>query len=171
MRFRHFLWQLVNSVQQSMLLPTKIRMTFLRMAGMKLHPTAKIASNVFIGGSSVRLSDHVFINVHCFLDGNAPITIGDHVHVGPYVRFVTGSHTICSKTVLRCYGTSESTQLPINVKRGVWVGLGAIILPGVTIEEGCVIGAGSVVTRSTEPNGLYVGCPAKRIKNLPTESD
>ena len=121
MRLRHFLWQLVNSVQQSMLLPTKIRMSLLRMAGMQLHPTAKIASNVFIGGNRARLGDHVFVNVHCFLDGNAPITIGDHVHVGPYVRFVTGSHTI-SKTALRCYGTSVSTQRSIEVKQGAWSG-------------------------------------------------
>jgi acetyltransferase-like isoleucine patch superfamily enzyme len=135
---------------------------------MKLHHTAKIASHVFIGGNNVSMGENVFVNIHGFLDGNAPIVIGDHVHVGPYVRLVTGSHTI-SKTVLRCYGTSVSTRLPIEVKRGAWIGLGAIILPGVTIEEGCVIGAGSVVTHSTEPNGLYAGSPAKRIRDLPTE--
>lgn len=61
------------------------------------------------------------------------------------------------------------TRLPVIIERGCWVGLGAIILPGVTVREGCVIGAGAVVVHSTLPNGLYVGNPAKRVKDLPTE--
>ncbi len=49
--------------------------------------------------------------------------------------------------------------------------MGAIIMPGVTIAEGCVVAAGAVVTRSTEPNGLYAGNPAVRKKDLSTEED
>jgi acetyltransferase-like isoleucine patch superfamily enzyme len=143
-------------------------MAMLRFAGLQIHHTAKIASHVFIGGPGVEVGEDVFINIHCFLDGNSRITIGDCVHVGPYTKFLTGTHTI-NPGVLRRKGQSKNINLPIEVKRGVWVGLGAIILPGVTIEEGCVIGAGSVVIHSTEPNGLYVGSPAKRIKDLPTE--
>ena len=55
----------------------------------------------------------------------------------------------------------------IIVEDGVWIGANALILPGVTIKKGCVIGAGAVVTKDCEENGLYVGCPAKRVKNLP----
>ncbi|WP_249354641.1 DapH/DapD/GlmU-related protein [Rhodococcus sp. USK13] len=53
---------------------------------------------------------------------------------------------------------------------GCWIGAGAIILPGVTVGEGCVVGAGAVVTRDCSPNGLYVGSPARRVRDLDTES-
>ena len=55
----------------------------------------------------------------------------------------------------------------IVVEDGAWIGASCTILPNVTIANGCVIAAGSVVTKSTEPNGLYAGVPAKRIKDLP----
>ncbi len=168
MAFRPILWRVINSIQQSYLIPTTLRMAMLRLAGLQLHPTARIASYVFIGGTDVHIGEDVFINIHCFLDGNARITIGEGVHVGPYTKFLTGSHSI-NPGVLRRKGISANINLPIKVKRGAWIGLGTIVLPGVTIEEGCVIGAGSVVNHSTEPNGLYAGSPARRIKDLPTE--
>ena len=54
----------------------------------------------------------------------------------------------------------------ITIEDGVWIGASCTILPNATIANGCVIAAGSVVTQSTEPNGLYAGVPAKRIKEL-----
>lgn len=54
----------------------------------------------------------------------------------------------------------------ITVGDGCWIGTNVTILPGVNIRNGCVIGAGSLVTKDCEPNGLYVGVPAKRIKEL-----
>lgn len=150
-------------------MPGKFRCSLLRLVGLQIHPTARIASYVFIGGAGLKIGKDVFINIKCFLDGNAPITIGEGVHIGPYSKFLTGAHSI-NPGVMRRQGQSININLPIEVKKGAWIGLGTIILPGITIEEGCVIGAGSVVTRSTQPNGLYVGNPAKRIKDLPTSS-
>lgn len=54
----------------------------------------------------------------------------------------------------------------ITVGDGCWIGCNVTILPGVTIANGCVIGAGATVVKNTEPNGLYVGIPAKRIRDL-----
>ncbi|MDE6864117.1 MAG: hypothetical protein K2J41_07020 [Eubacterium sp.] len=51
-------------------------------------------------------------------------------------------------------------------KKGCWICIDSTILPGVTVEDGCVIAAGSIVTKSTYPNGLYAGAPAQRIKDL-----
>ena len=59
----------------------------------------------------------------------------------------------------------------VRIKRGSWLGLGSIILPGVTVAEGCVIGAGAVVTKDTEPHGFYTGVPAVRIKDLPQNEE
>ena len=168
MQLRHAAWNLVNWSQQSMLLPNRIRVSILRALGLQIHPTAAICSRVFIGGRGLQMGAFSFVNINCFLDGCASITIGDYVQFGPNVKLLTGTHTI-NPGVLRRKGTSEDLHLPIEIKQGSWIGMGAMILPGVTIEEGCVIGAGAVVTRSTEPNGLYVGCPARRIRDLPTE--
>ena len=54
----------------------------------------------------------------------------------------------------------------ITIGSGVWIGADVTILPGINIADGCVIGAGSVVAKSTQPDGLYCGNPAKRIKDL-----
>lgn len=135
-----------------------------------MHQTAYISSGVFIGSKRIHLAQGVLININCFLDGCERITFGLHVRVGPYVKILTGSHTI-NPGVLRREGTSTDINLPVEIQKGAWIGMGAIILPGVTIAEGCVIGAGSIVVHSTQPNGLYVGNPARRIKDLPIASN
>lgn len=165
-----FPWKLTNYIQQSLLLPTWLRVLFLRCMGVDIHPSANIAAGVFIGSKKMYLAQDVFINIHCFLDGCESITFGQHVELGPYVKILTGSHTI-NPDVLRRSGASTAINLPVEIKKGAWIGMGVMILPGVTIAEGCVIGAGSVVVHSTQPNGLYVGNPAKRIKDLPVTSN
>lgn len=72
------------------------------------------------------------------------------------------THDIGDKTLR----AGKYIQKSVIVEDGVWIGANATILPGVTIAEGCIIGAGALVNKSTEPNGLYVGVPAKRIKDL-----
>nr|WP_243895920.1 acyltransferase [Paenibacillus sp. F411] len=64
----------------------------------------------------------------------------------------------------------ERKLLPIKVDDGCWIGARVTILPGVTVGQGCIIAAGAVVTKDCEPNGLYAGVPARRIKDL-SESD
>ena len=56
--------------------------------------------------------------------------------------------------------------MPIKIVDDCWIGANTTIMPGVTIAKGCIIAANSLVTKYTEPNGLYVGKPAKRIKEL-----
>ncbi len=59
-----------------------------------------------------------------------------------------------------------SRRRPVIIGEGCWIGANVTILPGVTVADGCVIGAGSVVTRSTEKNESYLGIPAKRVRTL-----
>lgn len=63
-------------------------------------------------------------------------------------------------------GGGEEYTFPTLIKDGCWVGANVTIIPGVTIGEGCIIAAGAVVTKNCEPDGLYAGVPAKRIKDL-----
>jgi maltose O-acetyltransferase len=167
---RNLFWNLFNYCQQSMLIPKSIRSWLLVKMGCNIQLKSRIASGVFIGSNRIQLASDVFININCFLDGCAFIGIENGVRMGPYVRILTCTHTI-NPDVMRRSGESKDSFLPVYIKRGSWIGMGSIILPGVTIAEGCVVGAGSVVVSSTEPNGLYVGNPAKRIKDLPVKSD
>lgn len=167
-RLKLIWWNLINWAQQSMLMASSIRRWSLVKMGCDIHPTARIASGVFIGSNKLHLASNVFVNINCFLDGCDCVVAEEFVRIGPYVKILTGTHTV-NHGVLRRSGTSETKNRPVTIKRGSWIGMGAIILPGVTIAEGCVIAAGSVVIRSTTPNGMYAGNPAMRIKELPTE--
>jgi len=78
------------------------------------------------------------------------------------VLLCTSTHEIGSES----QRAGTTIQLPIIIEDGCWVGARANILPGVKIGKGCIIAAGSVVTKDCEPNGLYAGVPAKRIRDL-----
>jgi maltose O-acetyltransferase len=106
------------------------------------------------------------VNVGCFFDALDQITIGDLCSVGMQVLFCTSTHEL-DPTSRRRAGASR--HAPVVVGDGVWIGGRSMILPGVTIANGCVIAAGSVVTADTEPDGLYAGNPARRVKDLPTD--
>jgi maltose O-acetyltransferase len=91
------------------------------------------------------------------------LEIGDNVRIGPFVRIITATHEIgpaCQR------GTKAVVGKPVSIRDGCWIGAGVTVMPGVTIDRGCVIGANSVVHRNTEINGLYVGNPARRIREL-----
>ena len=92
----------------------------------------------------------------------AIITIGENSWIGCNVSFVCITHEI-DKREKRA---GKPIFKPIKVGNGCWIGADVTILPGVSIADGCIVGAGAVVTRSTQPDGLYAGNPAKRIKDL-----
>lgn len=113
-------------------------------------------------GYNIAVGDRVYCNVGCvFLDG-CPITLGDDVLLGPGVQLYTADHPL--EPELRLAGVECGA--PIAIENGVWIGGQAIVLPGVTIGEGSVIGAGSVVTKNIPPGVVAVGTPARVIKKL-----
>lgn len=102
------------------------------------------------------------VNYHCFFDLGADIIIGNNVEIGFRVTFVNSSHVFGSNS----HRAGKGFARPIVIEDGCWIGANVTILPGVTIAKGCVIGAGALVSKDCEANGLYVGVPAKRIKAL-----
>jgi len=163
------MFQLINAIQRSVLVPSRVRTMILRLAGAEIHRSVIMSPLSFIGSPLLSISAGVVTNIGCFFDGCDRITIGERVRFGPYVKILTGTHPVRNSVYRRKAG--ENLNLPVVIERGCWIGMGAIIMPGVTIAEGCVIAAGAVVTRSTEPNGLYAGNPAVRKKDLSTEED
>ena len=139
------------------------------------------------GVGNISIGNHVRIDDFCVLSGN--ITIGNYVHINPYtgvyagkagVTFEDYSNLACRITIYAVsddysgeYMTSpllpeECTnikQAPVRICKHVIIGTCSAILPGVTIAEGCAIGAMSLVKNSTEPWGIYAGVPCRKIKD------
>ena len=95
------------------------------------------------------------------LDGNK-VTFGDNVFVAPNCSFYTSGHPLDYET--RNKGLEYAK--PIKVGNNVWIGGNVIVLPGVTIGDNVVIGAGSVVNRDIPPDSVAVGNPCKVIKKI-----
>ncbi len=108
-------------------------------------------------GRNIRLGKRVFINHACsFLDLGG-ITIEDDVMIGPRVNISSENHPTDPE--------QRKTMVPgaVRIKRNAWIGAGATILPGVTVGEHAVVGAGAVVVRDVPPRTVVGGVPAKEI--------
>ncbi|HVM31183.1 MAG TPA: sugar O-acetyltransferase [Candidatus Limnocylindrales bacterium] len=113
-------------------------------------------------GSNIRIGRGTFVNFGAvFLDVSA-ITIGDDVQIATNVQLLTATHPLDPE---RRRAGWESGR-PITLADGAWLGGGVIVLPGVTVGENAVVGAGAVVTRDVEPNVVAAGNPARVIRRL-----
>lgn len=106
----------------------------------------------------ISFGSDVLISHRAFMQGAGGIRFGSRVMIGPNVMFITTTHDKV---------TRESRSAPITIGDGVWIGAGAVILPGVVIGEGSIVGAGAVVTREVPAHTVAVGCPAKQIGTAP----
>jgi maltose O-acetyltransferase len=112
-------------------------------------------------GHHIYCGNNVYFNVNCVVLDAAKITIGSNVLFGPGVQLYAATHPL--DAVVR--RTLELAK-PITSGDDCWIGGSAVICPGVTIGTGCVIGAGSVVTKDVPAYSLAVGNPARVIKSL-----
>ncbi|WP_349264124.1 sugar O-acetyltransferase [Longimicrobium sp.] len=113
-------------------------------------------------GGNIRLGDRVFFNFNCVVLDVAQVTIGSDVMFGPAVQILTATHPL--NHVERRSGLEAAK--PITIGSDVWVGGGAILLPGVTIGARSVIGAGSVVTKDVPEGVLAAGNPCRVIRPI-----
>ena len=110
----------------------------------------------------VIIGDHTRIGLHNTIIG--PVDIGSHVNLAQGITVSALNHNF-SDTQKRIDEQGVSTN-PVTIEDDVWVGANAVILPGVTIGEHCVVAAGAVVTKDVPPHSLVAGVPAKVIKNI-----
>ena len=113
-------------------------------------------------GTYIRVGRGTFINSNLTALDVAPITIGEDCQIGPNVQLLTPTHPL--EPQLR-RDKLEAAQ-PITIGDNVWIGGGALILPGITVGENSVIGAGAVVTRDVPPNVVAAGNPARVVREL-----
>ena len=108
-------------------------------------------------GYNIRLGHGVFINFGCIFLDVVGIEVGDDCQIGTAVQVLTADHP--RDPALRRQGFESGK--PVRIGQNVWIGSGAIILPGVTVGDDAIIGAGSVVTRDVPTGATVVGNPAK----------
>jgi acetyltransferase-like isoleucine patch superfamily enzyme len=111
-------------------------------------------------GQHIKIGKNVFINHACsFLDMGG-ITIDDDVQIGPRVNLITENHLVDPLK------RKDLDLKSVHIKRNVWIGAGATILPGVTVGENSIVAAGAVVNKDVPANTIVGGIPAKIIKQL-----
>ena len=115
-----------------------------------------------ICGVHVGKGCYLGFNVICDTNYAELITIGDHVTISHDTFIYAHTASPVESPLSEIYNQVR----PVTIENGAWIGAGCIVLPGVTIAQDCMVGAGSVVARSTEPACLYAGNPCKKIKDL-----
>ena len=108
-------------------------------------------------GRHIHLGERSYINMGATLLDNAPIRIGADVMIGPNVQIYTAAHALDAGERIQ----GVETALPVTIEDRVWIGGGAILLPGITIGREAIVGAGAVVTRDVPAGARVVGNPAR----------
>jgi acetyltransferase-like isoleucine patch superfamily enzyme len=111
-------------------------------------------------GKNIKLGKNVFINHACTFMDRGGINIEDDTKIGPKANLLTSNHPLDPAH------RKELVSTPIWIKKNVWIGAAATILPGVTIGENSVVAAAAVVTQDVPPNTVVAGVPAKVIREL-----
>jgi maltose O-acetyltransferase len=113
-------------------------------------------------GQNIHIGDHVYLNVLCTILDCNEVHLGHHVMIGPNVQIYTAAHH------LQAEARNQGLEIakPIVIEDNVWIGGGAIPLPGVRIGRNAVVGAGAVVSRNVPASTVVAGNPARVIREI-----
>ena len=115
-----------------------------------------------LGGHHCHFGKMVYANYHLTCVDDTHIYVGDYTKIGPNVTIATAGHPILPELRREMY----QYNMPVHIGKCCWIGAGAIILPGVTIGDNTVIGAGSVVTKDIPANVVAVGNPCRVMREI-----
>ena len=114
------------------------------------------------GGKHVHFGKNIYANFNLTLVDDSHIYVGDYTKFGPNVTLATAGHPILPALREKAY----QFNLPIKIGRCCWLGAGVVVLPGVTIGDNTVVGAGSVVTKDLPANVVAVGNPCRVLREI-----
>ena len=139
----------------------QISLLFSQLFGMEVDETFRLFPPFYTDcGKNIHLGKNVFINSSCHFQDQGGVYIGNDVFIGPKVVIATLNHGLKPEERDNIYPKK------VYIGKGVWIGASVVILPGVTIGDHAVIGAGSVVTKDVPANSVFAGNPAKFIRSI-----
>ena len=112
--------------------------------------------------SNVSIGRNVYVNANCLMMSAGTITLEDEVMIAANVQLISNNHDLYERQIITCR--------PVVLKKGAWVGAGATVLPGVTVGEYAVVGAGAVVTKDVAPWTIVGGNPARVLRVIPPKA-
>jgi acetyltransferase-like isoleucine patch superfamily enzyme len=133
-----------------------------------------IGSNVYIGhyailrgyrGGELKIGNDTWIGQLCYINSAGGVDIGSRVGIGPAVKIMSSEHAEEGRNIPVLLCDLEFAR--VRIEDDCDIGMGAIVLPGVTVGRGSIVGAGAVVTRDVEPYTVVVGVPARKIRERP----
>lgn len=160
-------WYIVNAliVRASWNPNGGIKRALLKLFGAKIGKGLVIKNNVIIKSPwNLTVGSNCWIGENVWIDDLDKVNIGDNVCISQGALLITGNHDYTKSSF-------PYRNAPITVEDGAWIGANATVTAGVTIAKNCVITVGSVVTKSTEPNMIYQGNPAKAIRKREINAD
>lgn len=131
---------------------------------------AEVGENCYIespiyanfGGKHIHFGKNVYCNFACTFVDDTHIYVGDYTMFGPNVTVATAGHPILPELREQAY----QYNAPVHIGKNCWLGAGVIVLPGVTIGDNVVVGAGSVVTKDLPSNVVAVGNPCRVLREV-----
>lgn len=148
----------LNTAYQS---PERIRELMSQLTGTPLDASFALFPPFYSDfGKNIRIGKNVFINACCCFQDQGGITIGDGSLIGHRVVLATINHGFLPEERSSC------RPAPIVIGRNVWIGSGAIVLPGISIGDNAIVAAGAVVARDVAADSVVAGTPARFIRNI-----
>lgn len=148
----------------------RFRAALYRLAGLQIGRDSKLLDRVTIDAlcnpyANLRIGSRSQLGIGCHVSLNAPVTIGDNVIFGHYVRILTDTHAL-GPSRRRC---GKRIPLPVVIEDGAWIASNVTLLPGVRVGKGSVVAAGTVVAHDVPPDTLVAGVPATVVRRLPQD--
>lgn len=144
--------------------PERVRELLAELTGAPVDQTVTVFPPLSADfGKNISIGKRVFINSGCRFQDQGGITIGDDCLIGHNAVFATLNHDLHPRR------RGDLHPAPIVVGNNVWIGASVTILPGVTIGDNVVIGAGSLVTKSIPADTIAIGSPAKAVRAVPVD--
>ncbi len=129
-------------------------------------------------GCNIFFGDNCEVNLNCVFLDSGRITVGDNALIAPCVQIYTAFHPACPADRFGepkedgSFGFCKTLTAPVTIGDNVWIGGGAVILPGVTIGDNVAIGAGSVVAKDIPSDTIALGNPCRAVReNRPGEAE
>jgi len=157
----HRAMQITDKINNKYNTPQEIRKLMSELIGQELDEGFGLFPPFYTDcGRNIHIEKNVFINSGCKFQDQGGVYIGENSLIGHNVVLATLNHDMDP------YHRADLHPKPIHIGKRVWIGSGSMILPGITIGDNSVVGAGSVVTKDVPPNVIVAGNPAKFIKNI-----